>query len=131
MLPNSGNQPLPAKPPLPPAPLGPIDLRACKRSRTMAMPPVGYRQPHGKMSYATLRDLSCCGVGIARGGQLDLPVGTALQLFIHLPGQEERYCLWTEVCWCHYGGSNTYLGLRFAEPLEPTHPILAALLPDQ
>jgi hypothetical protein len=83
------------------------------------------------MSYATLRDISCSGVGIARGGQVDLPVGTTLQLLIHLPGNPERFSLSAQVCWCHYAGRNTYLGLRFAEPLEPSHPILAALQPGE
>lgn len=125
MLPNPGNTPLSAKPPLPPAP---IDLRVNQRLRTVALPPISFRPSGGALSYATLRDISCGGVSIARSGPLDLPVRTKVQLLIPLPGKQERLSLSAQVRWCRYGGRTTYIGLRFDEPLEPSHPILVALL---
>jgi hypothetical protein len=131
MLPNLGITPLPAKPPLPPPPLSPIDLRAYHRHRTVALPPIGFRPLNGSLSYATLRDISFGGISIARAGQLDLPIGTQVQLLIHLPGKQERISLSAKVRWCRYGGRNTYIGLGFDDPLQPTHPILVALLPEE
>lgn len=131
MLPSPRITPPLVKPPLPPAPLKTTDLRATQRRRTVAFPPIGFRPLDGTLGYATLRDISCGGVSIARAGLLHLPVGTKVQLLIHLPGKQERFSLSAQVRWCRYGGRNTYLGLRFEEPLQPSHPILVALLPGE
>ena len=128
MLPDPGNTPLRAKPPLPPAPLAPADQRANPRLRTVALPPIGVRPSGVSLCFATLRDISCGGVSIARSGPLDLPVRTPVQLLIHLPGKQERFSLSAQVRWCRYGGRTTYIGLRFDEPLEPSDPLLVTLL---
>ncbi len=131
MVPDPGNRPPLAKPPLPPAPLGPIDPRAHPRRRTRVPTPVGFRPAGGSLSYATLRDICRGGVGLARTGQLDLPVGTKVELLFRSPGDKEGVCLPADVRWCRYGGQTTYIGLRFEEPLELSHPILLTLLPEE
>jgi hypothetical protein len=92
---------------------------------------VGFRPAGGSMSYTNLRDLSRGGIGIARTGRLDLPVGSKVDLQFQRPGNQEPLSLAAEVRWCRYGGHSTYIGLRFLEPLEPSHPILVALLPQE
>ncbi len=127
MVPDLRATPPPGKPPLPPPPLASVEHRSNQRSRAFGMPPIGFRPIGGSLGYATLRDISCSGVGIARGGPLDLPVGTRVQLHFHVPGSEERFYRPAQVRWSRFGGMNTYVGLRFETPLPATDPVLIAM----
>jgi hypothetical protein len=102
-----------------------VEHRGELRSRTVRLPTIGFRPLGGALIHSTLRDISCSGVGLARRGRLDLPIGTRVQVYFHLQSRDLHAFRSAEVRWCRFAGFNTYIGLRFETPLAPSDPLLA------